>query len=257
MNARTDWRELLAQPALGSHIVQVYEDAGFLAEALARYVGTGLAAGEAAVLIVTPAHRSAFACALAAAGIDVGGALARGQLLLLDADETLALFMRDGAPEWTAFHSALGGAIARLRLEFPAVRAYGEMVDVLWQRGERDAAIRLEECWNELVRLQTFSLFCAYRLDSLDVAAYGGPLECVCRAHTHLIPARDYGRLDEAVAQAARDALGGPLSQMLLSLAAAQPGGPDMPLGQAALLWLKKNMPLTAEKVLAGVRARC
>jgi len=52
------------------------------------------------------------------------------------------------------------------------VRAYGEMVDVLWQRGERDAAIRLEEFWNDLARLQTFSLLCAYCIDHLDPQAY-------------------------------------------------------------------------------------
>jgi hypothetical protein len=30
-----------------------------------------------------------------------------------------------------------------------------------------------------------------------------------------------------------------------------------MPQGQATLLWLKRNMPRTADKVLAEVRARC
>jgi hypothetical protein len=257
MNAIADWRDLLAQPTLGDHIVQVYEDTAFLAEAVAQFAGTGLERGEGVVLIVTPEHRSAFEAALAACGLDAAAALARGQLHVLDAERTLALFMRGGMPDWTQFHSAVGGTIARLRLDFPAVRAYGEMVDLLWQRGERDAAIRLEECWNELVRLQTFSLFCAYRMDALDIGSYGGPLECVCKAHTHLIPARDYGHLDEAVAQAARDALGESLSRMLLSLAATHPVEADMPHGQAVLLWLKKNMPLTAEKVLAGVRARC
>jgi hypothetical protein len=30
-----------------------------------------------------------------------------------------------------------------------------------------------------------------------------------------------------------------------------------MPEGQSTLLWLQRNMPRTAEKVLAEVRARC
>lgn len=98
---------------------------------------------------------------------------------------------------------------------------------------------------------------CGYRIDNLDASSYGGPLESVCRCHTHLVPARDYARFDEMVAQATRDALDESLSGMVLSLAAASRPGADMPLGQATLLWLKHNMPLTAEKVLAGVRARC
>ena len=257
MNARTDWRDLLARPTLSEHIVQVYQDEGFLAEAVVEYVRTGMQGGQAAILIVTGEHRAAFEKALAAAGADPAGAIRRGQLVFLDAAETLAAFMRDGMPDWTEFHAAVGGMIAALRLEYPAVRAYGEMVDILWQQGSRDAAARLEAHWNELMRLQTFSLFCAYAMDNLDAASYGGPLESVCRCHTHVIPARDYERFDAIVAQATRDALDGTLSVMVLSLAASSRPGADMPLGQATLLWLKRNMPLTAEKVLAGVRARC
>jgi len=176
---------------------------------------------------------------------------------VLEAQAALDTFMRDGMPDWTAFHASVGGAIAELRLDYPAVRAYGEMVDILWQDGQHDAAVRLEEHWNELARLQTFSLFCAYYMDNLDGASYGGALQCVCKVHTRLIPARDYRHFDEAVAQAARDAMDESLSGMLLALAAKrQPGMAEMPLGQATLLWLKKNMPLTADKVLAGVRAR-
>jgi hypothetical protein len=136
------------------------------------------------------------------------------------------------------------------------VRAYGEMVDVLWQRGERDAAIRLEEFWNDLARLQTFSLLCAYCIDHLDPQAYAGPLECVCRVHTHLIPAPDYGRFNQAVIEASEKVLAAPLAQMLLSLAGSSKPSTGMPAGQATLLWLKRNMPRTADKVLAEVRAR-
>jgi len=250
LSATSDWRELLRQPRLGDHVVQVYQDDEFLEEAVRGYLCPGLAAGEAAILIAVPEHRARFA------SLDPA-AVARGQVLLLDAEETLGTFMREGLPDGHAIHRVIGGAIAKLRLDYPAVRAYGEMVDVLWQRGSREAAIRLEEQWNELMRLQTFTLLCAYRMDPLDPGSYGGPLESICGCHSHLIPARDYAHLDEAVAQAARDVLDEGLAGMLLSLAARSRTGASMPLGQATLLWLKRNMPLTAEKVLAGVRARC
>lgn len=132
----------------------------------------------------------------------------------------------------------------------------GEMVDVLWQRGERDAAIRLEEFWNDLARLQTFSLLCAYCIDNLDPQAYAGPLECVCQVHTHLIPAPDYGRFNQAVLEASEKVLAAPLAEMLLSLSGISKPSTGMPAGQATLLWLKRNMPRTADKVLAELRAR-
>jgi hypothetical protein len=131
------------------------------------------------------------------------------------------------------------------------------MVDVLWRRGEREAAIRLEEYWNELGRLQTFSLFCAYYMDPLDSKTYGGALECVCKVHTHLIPVRDYTRFNQAVTEATKKVLDQPLAQILLSLSANQRPVTQMPPGQATLLWLKQNMPRTADKVLQEVRASC
>jgi hypothetical protein len=227
-------------------MVQLYQDVAFLSEAVADYIGTGLRRGEAAIIIATPEHRARFSEILSPAE--------PGQVKLLDAEETLARFMTSGMPEWKSFHEIVGGAIAELRLQYPAVRAYGEMVDVLWQKGQREAALRLEEYWNELATLQTFTLLCAYRLDNLDSKAYGGPLESVCKAHTHLIPVRDYARFDRAVHEAAKKVLDGPLAQILLALSANHRPATHMPPGQATLLWLRQNMPRTADKVLDELR---
>ncbi|MGQ0652094.1 MAG: MEDS domain-containing protein [Betaproteobacteria bacterium] len=256
MNARADWRAVLEQPALGDHIVQVYQDREFLAEAVAEYIGAGLQRGEGAILIARPGHLRAFEHHLAFRGCRVQRLIEDGQLRMLDAQATLELFMRGGEPQWQAFHEAVGGVIAEMRLRFPTVRAYGEMVDLLWQDGRRDAAIRLEEFWNDLARLQTFSLFCAYFMDNLDAGSYGGPLECVCKVHTHLIPARDYGAFDEKVSRASRKVLDEPLSRMMFHLAEEHRPSAEMPKGQAVLFWLQKNMPRTAERVLQEVRSQ-
>jgi hypothetical protein len=251
-----NWRELLQAPSGGDHFVQVYKDEAFLLEAVAEYAGTGLRRGEGVVIIATPSHRAAFVQQLAGDGVDAEEALQRGQLLLLDADETLARFTLGGMPEWQGFRALIGDLIAKLRLEYPTVRAYGEMVDLLWRRGEREAAIRLEEFWNDLAGLQTFSLLCAYYMDNLDQAAYSGPLDCICRVHSHLIAARDSKRFDEAVVEASEAVLDQTLAQMLLLLSQRHRPQTTMPQGQATLLWLQHNMPRTAEKVLAQVRSR-
>jgi hypothetical protein len=253
----SDWPELLQQPDGGDHLVQVYSDKGFLYEAVAEYAGTGLRRGEGVIIIARPSHRAAFKRALDSAGVAASEAVERGQLLMLDADETLGAFTPGGMPDWQTFHALIGGVIAKMRLDYPTVRAYGEMVDVLWQRGERDAAIRLEEFWNDLAKLQTFSLLCAYQMDNLDAVAYKGPMECVCKVHTHLIPARDYARFNKAVIEASKAVLEAPLADMLLSLSERHRPLTAMPQGQATLLWLQRNMPRTAEKILAEVRSRC
>jgi len=250
MDTTVDWPELVKHPG-HDHFVQLYQDPAFLVDAVTRYLAAGLRAGEAALVIAGPENRERFCAVLTRQGL-----YPSPNLRLLDAQETLATFMVDGMPEWTAFHKACGGAIAELRLQYPVVRAYGEMVDILWQRGERPAAIRLEQFWNELGRLQTFSLFCAYAVDPLQPASYDGALESVYSAHTHLIPARDYSRFNAAVMEATKSVLDRPLAQMLLKLAANHRPQTDMPLGQAVLIWLKRNMPRTADRVLDEVRAK-
>ncbi len=250
MDTTPNWPELLRRPAPADHMVQVYSEREFLIEAVTQYVASGLRLGEAAIVIARPEHRSGFIEALGREGLYPSPALK-----FLDAETTLASFLVDGMPEWTAFHAKIGGAIAGLRLQYPTVRAYGEMVDILWQRGDTKAAIRLEEFWNEICQLQTFALLCAYALDPLRGDTYAG-LESICRCHTHLIPARDYASLNEAVYEATRKVLDQPLAQMLLNLAASHRHSTEMPLGQAALIWLKQNMPRTAERVLEDVRAR-
>lgn len=247
--------ELLHNPGASDHIAQTYQDPAALAESVAEYLAAGLRAGEAAIVIARPQHRRRFIGALARLELNAQALVEQGQLRFLDAEETLALFMTGGMPQWDRFQQAVGGLIADARLRYPRVRAYGEMVDVLWQQGSRDAAIRLEEYWNDLGKLQAFALFCAYFMDPLDSKAYAGPLQCVCKVHSHLIPTRDYERLDQAVGEAAAKVLDEPFAKLLLSLAASHRTSTHMPPGQAALLWLSRNMPRTAEKVLGEVRA--
>ena len=254
-NEDATWPELLREPAGGNHFVQVYTDEAFLLEALAEYVGTGLRRGEAAIVIARRLHQAALVRELEMNGVAAGKAAQRGQLVLLDAEAALERFTAEGMPDWQSFHALIGGIIAKARLDYPAVRAYGEMVDVLWRRGERDAALRLEEFWNDLARLQTFSLLCAYKLDNLDGSAYRGALECICKAHTHLIPTHDYHRFNDAVLQASAAVLDQPLAQMLVSLSERHRPETAMPQGQAILLWLQHNMPHTAQKVLEQMRS--
>jgi hypothetical protein len=232
------------------HFVHLYQETRFLADAVADYLGESLSAGGAAIVIATPTHRAAFLARLPAEP-----ALREGRLKLLDAEPTLAGLMTDGMPQWQLFQETVGATVAELCACYPAVRAYGEMVDLLWQKGQRDASLRLEGYWNELGRVHAFSLFCAYRMDPLDSQAYGGPLESVCDAHSHLMPARDPERFDAAVRAATLKVLDQPFAQMLLALAATHYQRTRMPVGQATLFWLHHNMPRTADEIFSELRA--
>ncbi|MGZ3440573.1 MAG: ATP-binding protein [Polyangia bacterium] len=196
-------QDVLSQPAQQNHIVQFYEDEGFLADVVAHFIGVGLAAAEPTIIVASAAHRAAFTRELERKGFDVARLLAGGQFVMLDARETLARFMVDGEPDPTRFRSVIGGALTELcRSSCHArVRAYGEMVDLLWADGNADAAIRLEELWNELERAHSFSLLCAYDMGRFPGGVDGAGLARVCAAHSHVIPTEGFARLPDADAR--------------------------------------------------------
>jgi PAS domain S-box-containing protein len=191
-------RERPADPTHHDHVVQFYDDEEFLLEAACDFLAGGAGGVEPMVLIATEAHRAGFAQRLEARGIDVAAALRDGSLVALDARETLATFMIDAMPDGKLFDDNLGGVIrgALAGREAKRLRAFGEMVDVLWRDGNPQAALRLEELWNDLGRQLPFTLLCGYKMGNFFKEADCDGLARVCRSHTRVVPAESYSRDD-------------------------------------------------------------
>jgi hypothetical protein len=170
------------------HAVQFYGNDASLYKTVAGFLSEGLVASEPALIIATRPHTAGILSALADRLIDVERARYRGDLLILDAQQTLALFMTGDVPEPAAFDNHVGGIIEGLlrgRSSRTIVRAYGEMVDVLWKEGREDAAIRLEILWNKLAGRYGFALLCGYSMGNFYKQAQ--KFEEVCEQHTHVM----------------------------------------------------------------------
>ncbi len=180
-------RPTVRDPATSTtnHLVQFYEDDEFLAAAVAKFFAEGVSTDDLFLVVATEAHRQAIQRRLGDAGFDVAQALASGRLTMLDARESLAKFMRDGVPDAALFEREIGSLVNQRASRGARLRVYGEMVDVLWREGQRNAAIGLEELWNDLQCRHAFTLLCAYAMASF----YKEPvaLQRVCAVHTHVI----------------------------------------------------------------------
>jgi anti-sigma regulatory factor (Ser/Thr protein kinase) len=171
------------------HVVQFYESDAELIEQAGGFLADGADAGAVAILIATAAHREAFEAHLRDNGVDVAAAHWQGALITLDAAATLARLTRDGRVDRDAFFEVIGDVVRAAAATGRPVRAFGEMVALLWEAGDVLAAIELETLWNELATEVPFSLYCAYRSESGVGHEHAGALEQVCRLHSAVVPA--------------------------------------------------------------------
>lgn len=180
--------EHAAIPAEHEHVVQFYQDDRVLFENVARFIVGGVEAKEPVVLVATARHQRAFLDVARTLGCDVDEALRSGAVVPLDADAMLARLLVDDMPDEERFARCIGDTIAALTSGGERrVRAYGEMVDVLWRDGKKQAALALESQWSALVRAHPFTLLCAYAMGGFYSA--GEELEEVCAVHGHVIGA--------------------------------------------------------------------
>lgn len=190
----------LAEPPANSHAVQFYDNEDFLFDTVGQFLAAGLKSGDHLVVIATAEHRAGFVGRLAVSGPEgVETALATGQLMLLDARETLAKFMVGGMPDPDLFRDLLSRLMSKLRgvATGARVRTYGEMVDSLWREGNPQAAIRLEELWNDARNDHSFELLCAYLMGNFYKEGEAARFMDVCRTHTHVIPTESFAQLED------------------------------------------------------------
>jgi hypothetical protein len=254
---REPWSGLLSEAGPRDHIVQLYQDPQFLNRAVCRFAAGAIANGEGVILVPTGAHWDAFRPRLETEGVDVKAAQDKGQLTVIDADELLPTFMQDAMPDAPVFLGLAGDAIARARGagRYPKVRWWGEMVNILWERGDVAASMNLEDLFDQLADQHEIAIFCSFVMDNFNGEVHSRMLPRLGENHSHLIPVEDYARLERAVADALRETVGSDEARVLEErLLAANATAFHMPRPQALLLALRQALPLVADAVLTKSR---
>ena len=127
-----------------AHTVQFYSEDEVLLAEVSRFIGTALGAGDAAIVIATPAHREGLAQRLSQRGLDISRLASEGRFVALDAAETLSKITIYGFPDRSRFTELIGGQIVsaqkRTEREQP-VAIFGEMVALLWAEGKSTAVL--------------------------------------------------------------------------------------------------------------------
>jgi hypothetical protein len=247
--------ELLDQLESEEHVVQLYgQDDRLLTSNVGRFLAEGLKRGDGLLVIATPEHRSTLSRQLKE-DHSYSKAVLEGRLVFLDAEVSLSRFMVGGEPNPELFAGVVGETLRTIigRAGHSGVRAYGEMVGLLWQSGAQAAAIQLEELWNELLKESNVSLFCAYPIDVFGPDFHADKVNPLLCSHTHLLPLDP--ALEQSLARAMEEVLGPRLIGIQeLIQANPRPAWGKIPRPEAVVLWLRDNLPDSVDAILARAR---
>jgi MEDS: MEthanogen/methylotroph, DcmR Sensory domain len=145
-----------------SHIVEFCISDEQLVEHAADFIQDGFVTGCACIVAITPAHRVAIDAALATRGLNTEQLIADYKYIVIDAGDVLRELRPGARFDVAAFHRKFGQLITLAAAGGKHVRIMGELVTLLAQQGEGDAVIELEELWNDLSRVHSFTLYCLY-----------------------------------------------------------------------------------------------
>ena len=180
--AKTFWSEI--PPS--NHLVQIYETDTIFMDSLEGYVLAGIQKGECVLVIATASHLNTLGNRLRRQSYNTDVLIAGKQYIPINAEEALQQFMKDEWPDDELFLKFATNLLSNGRLHDRPVRAFGEMVALLWAQGHNRATIHLEQLWTNLCKKEGFPIFCAYPRAGFSLDAKASIMH-ICEAHSKII----------------------------------------------------------------------
>ena len=170
------------------HEVLFYSDDAVLLDSFARFIAIALRSGDAAIVVISESHRDGLVLRLKAQGLDVDAATQQGTYIQLDVAKTLSTFMVNDMPDsarlFEVARDLIHSAAKAAKGEHSRVVACGEGVALLWAEGKADAAIRLEQLWDEVGKTFEVDILCGYALSSFHGEEGKHVFQSICAEHS-------------------------------------------------------------------------
>ncbi len=242
----------LTEAPTGRHCAQFHRDPNTLTESAYAFLEAGVRRGQSVLVIAGRDHADELLNRLAANKFHPGALTHSGQLSILDVAQVMQQCIAGGMPEWGRFRNALMPMLSRIQPGGRGTRIYSELASALWQGGNPEGAIRLEELWNALAVTMRFSLYCGYTMDTLSEESYAGPLEELGRTHSDILSTPEDEQFGVALDRASKEIFGISLTQM--AGVSKQEGARRFPSGQRTMLWVKRNLPMSTAQIVERAR---
>jgi hypothetical protein len=168
------------------HLVQIYENDESFIDLLEGFVTSGLYDGECVIVIATKPHLQLLEDRMRKEGFNLFQLKLNDQFIAVNAEDALSTFMIHDWPDEVLFRHLVTNLITRAKRNDKKVRAFGEMVALLWAKGQTGATVHLEHLWNNFMKNENFTLFCAYPKSGFTMNAAESILE-ICSCHSKVI----------------------------------------------------------------------
>jgi hypothetical protein len=120
--------------------------------------------------------------------LDVDAVIQQGRYIQLDVAKALSTFMVNDIPDAARFFEVVNGLIEAAtkaaKREHPRVVACGECSPVFWAERKADAAIRLEQLWDEVGKTVGLDILCGYALSSFHGEKDEHVFQSICAEHS-------------------------------------------------------------------------
>jgi DNA-binding NarL/FixJ family response regulator len=170
-----------------SHEVHFCSHDSYFLDSFAHFIETCLNAKRSVVVVATKSHREGIFSRLHTA-LDIAAATEQGRYITLDVEETLARFMINDLPDPVLFFEAVGDLVASATkaatADDPRVAACGECAPFLWAQGRAEAAIRVEQLWDQIAAMYHVKILCAYPSLSFQTEEDRFILQRICAEHS-------------------------------------------------------------------------
>ena len=170
------------------HELQVYSsDASFL-DGFTGFIADGLNSGNAVVVVATEAHRQDLLQKLQGRGFNLDAIIKCGSYVSIDAREALSSFMVGDQLDPIQFVNMVGSVVGTAsKAPNGATRRVcvcGEGAPLLWKQGKLDAALRVEELWDEVSQKHGLSTLCGYVSGDLQREEHQRIFQAICSHHS-------------------------------------------------------------------------
>jgi DNA-binding NarL/FixJ family response regulator len=168
------------------HEVEFYANDAAFVNGFVRAIEAALKAGNSVVVIASESHRAAILEKARVEITDFNSLFTQGRFSQIDNRVTLSRYMVNDLPDPLLCAEAVGELVSAAAKAAPQARVSicGECAPALLADGNPDAAIRVEQLWDELTRRHGADTLCGYLWSHFPQGRSGPVFERICAAHS-------------------------------------------------------------------------